>query len=130
MKSKEVKGIVHDLIHLGEDFNPMNYIWIKKRFEVDLIKGKKSQIEEDSLTEFYDKKIKWFKERVKNLRGDLKDFQKARIIVFGAKEKIEIFYKDKDFSEEAVYDMSGPDPKIKEFLDEMRKQRRENAGLE
>ncbi len=125
MRSNEVKGIANDLIHLGEDFNPMNYLWIKKKFEVDLIGGTKSQVERDSLTEFYDEKIKWFKERIKKLKGDLKDFQKAEIIVFGAKEKIEIIYKNKEFSGEVVYTKldSG-------FMKVMRKQRRENAGLD
>jgi hypothetical protein len=129
MKSNEVRGIVNDLLHLGEDFNPMYYIWVKRKFELDLITEKKSQAEIDSLTKFYDEKIKWFKERIKKLNGDLKDFQKAKIIVFGAKEKIEIIYKDKEFSGEQVYKWEESDSN-KEFLKEMRKQKRENAGLE
>ena len=128
MRNNQINGIVNDLIHLGEDFNPMNYIWIKKKFEINLLNGKKSQNEKDSLTEFYDEKTKWFKDRIKKLGGNLKDFKKAEIIVFGAKERIEIIYKDKEFSNEAVYKREESDSN-KEFFKEMRKQKRENAGL-
>jgi hypothetical protein len=129
MRSNQVNGIVNDLIHLGEDFNPMAYVWIKKKFEVDLITGEKSQVEKDSLTEFYNEKVKWFKGRIKKLNGNLKDFQKAKIIVLGAKEKIEITYKNKDFSGEKIYKLEESNSD-KEFFKEMRRQKRENAGLE
>lgn len=56
MRIKEVNGIVNDLIHLEEDFNPMNYIWIKNKFEINLLTGKKTYSKKDTLTDFTIKK--------------------------------------------------------------------------
>ena len=103
MKTKEIKGILHDLLELNNWKNPLHHIWIRKKFEMDLLKGKISYLKKDSLSEFYKEKRKWFIKRVKNLKGNLKKFQKAIIRVYGAKEKIEIIYNNKEFQSESVY---------------------------
>jgi hypothetical protein len=124
MRTNQIQGIINDLIHLGEDFNPLIWVWIKEKFDFNLI-GKKN-FGKDSLAEFYEMKKNWFINRVKKLKGNIDDFQKAKIHVFGKKEKIEIVYKNKEFSNEKIY---GLDNNTKEFLKEMRRQKKENAGL-
>jgi hypothetical protein len=95
MRANQVNGIVNDLIHFSEDFHPLSWIWIKEKFDFNLL-GKKI-FGKDSLAEFYEAKRKWFIERIKKLKGDLKDFQKANIYILDKKEKIEIVYKNKIF---------------------------------
>lgn len=112
MKINEINGIIHDLLELESWKNPLGMIWIKNKFEIDLITGKTNQIDKDSLTEIYLNKRKWFIQRVKKLNGNLKDFQKAKISVFGAKEKIEIIYKEKVFEKEFVWKLTNLNPKI------------------
>ena len=120
-----MNGIIYDLGDLQSYNNPLGYIWLKKKREINLLTGKIAPSDKDSVYEFYIQKAKWFKERIKKLNGNLKDFQKAKIIVFGAKEKIEISYKNKEFSGETVYKKQESG-----FMKEMRRQRRENAGLD
>ena len=125
MRIKEVNGLINDLGDLQSYYNPMGYIWLKKKRERNLLTGKITPSDKDSVYDFYFLKIKWFKGRVKKLEGNLEDFKKAKIIIFGAKERIEIIYKDREFFGEVVYkrEESG-------FMKEMRRQKRENAGLD
>lgn len=125
MRVNQVSGIINDLIHLGEDFHPMTWIWIKEKRDFNLLE--KRSFGKDSLAEFYEAKRKWFLERVRKLKGNLGDFQKANIHIFGKKEKIELVYKNKIFLKEKIY---GLEENAREFLKEMRRQKRENAGLE
>lgn len=77
---------------------------IPNKIELDLITGEGNWDEEDSLTELLEEKRGWFLDRIKSLKGDIKDFQKAKIIVFVAKEKVKIKYKGKEFEKERVLD--------------------------
>lgn len=101
MRANEIKGIIHDLINLESWRNPIS--WIKNRFEIDLISGKINYLGEDDVSAFYKEKRQWFVDRVKKLKGDLKEFQYARIVLYGAKEKVEISYKGKKFEKDIVY---------------------------
>lgn len=104
MKASEIKGIIHDILFLNDWKNPLQRFFIKNKFEIDLISGKIDYFGvEDSLTELYTEIHKWFLKRVKDLKGDLNDFDKAVICVFGKKEKIEIEYKGKKFEKEIVW---------------------------
>ena len=127
MRANQVKGIVNDLVHVSEDFNPMNWVWLKEKRNFDLL-GKRS-FGKDSLAKLYEMKRNWFLERIKKLKGNLSDFQKAKIYIFGKKEKIEVVYKNQIFSNEQIYGWEESESN-KEFLKEMRKQKRENAGLD
>ncbi len=127
MRANQVKGIVNDLVHVSEDFNPMNWVWLKEKRNFDLL-GKRS-FGKDSLAKLYEMKRNWFLERIKKLKGNLNDFQKAKIHIFGKKEKIEVVYKNQIFSNEQIYGWEESESN-KEFLKEMRKQKRENAGLD
>jgi len=103
MKITDINGLMHDLIGLHDWQNPLDRIWIKEKFEIDLINAKHNYPEEDSVVEFFEKKSKWFMDRIKKLKGDLTDFKKAVIKVYGAKEKVEIIYKGKRFEKEKIY---------------------------
>jgi hypothetical protein len=130
MKSGEVKNIAHNLAEINGYLNPLYYVFLSKKRIVNLLTGKINPPDKDSFYDFYIKKIKWFKERVKKLKGELKDFQKAEIIALGIKEKVNITYRGKEFSHERKYGLDeNKDEKLKEFLKEMRKQRRKDAGL-
>ena len=97
MKKNQIQGIINDFIDYRGYENPIHHFWLKEKLEINLISGKINYLEEDSFTEFYKHKRKWFMGRVKKLKGKLADFQEAKVIVFGAKEKIFIEYKDKTF---------------------------------
>lgn len=103
MKNKDIKGVIHDLSDFCDWKNPLNNLWIKKIYKIDLIKGKINLTGEDSIISFLKNKRKWFKERIKKLNGNLKDFEKAIITIKGAKEKIEIAYKGNKFKKERIY---------------------------
>ncbi len=103
MRKNQVKGIINDLLNLEDWKNPLQIFFIENKFKINLLNGEIEYLEEDSVSELYKEKINWFIERIKNLKGDLKDFEKAEIVVFGKKEKIEIVYKGEKFEGEVVY---------------------------
>jgi hypothetical protein len=103
MKIGHVQSLLHDLIEFENYKNPLNYIWIKKKIEFNMLTGEFSGDDNDSFKELYEFKRRWFLKRLKKLNGKLKDFKKIRFIVFGAREKITIKYKDKSFENEKVY---------------------------
>lgn len=119
MKASEIKGIAHDLLNLNDWKNPLDRVWIKEKFEFNLITGEANYEEKDSLHYFYRAKRMWFLKRISELKGDLKDFELAKIIVFGAKERIEIIYKGKKFSDEVVYHAIGRE--IKKLRQDIKK---------
>ena len=120
MRKNQTPGIVNDLLNFREYENPLNQVWIKNKLDVNLKNGKIIYPERDSLYDFYGYKRKWFMGRVKKLKGNLADFEEARIIVFGKKEKIMIKYKGKTFENEFVYeDTFGKD--IKELREAIKK---------
>jgi hypothetical protein len=100
MRKKDINGIINDLLELGNWRHPMEIVWVPKKFETNLITGKTNA--SGSLKEFYEEKSEWFKKRIKNLGGNLKDFTEAKIIIFGAKEKIKLIYKDEEFVKEKI----------------------------
>jgi len=119
MKKNQIQGIINDFIDYRGYENPIHHFWLKEKLEINLISGKINYLEEDSFTEFYKHKRKWFMGRVKKLKGKLADFQEAKVIVFGAKEKIFIEYKDKTFEKERIYEDFGRE--IKKLKDAIKK---------
>lgn len=105
MRISQIQGIVNDLLNFRGYENPLSRIWLDNKFEINLVNGKISYLGEDSITEFYKNKRKWFLDRIKKLGGKIADFEDAKIIVFGAKEKIVIKYKNKIFENEVVYNI-------------------------
>lgn len=102
MKKVLVKSLMHDLLHLGMDFHPLEHFSNVENLELDLLSGKIIYPDEDSVLDFYKKKGVWFKDRVKVLNGE-SDFQKAKVIVSGRKESVEIVFKNQSFSDELVF---------------------------
>ncbi len=103
MTQGEVKSIVHDLIKFQDWQNPLQNFWSERKIEFNLLTGEVNVSEEDSFIEYCKNKRKWFIDRVKKLKGNVKDFEGAKIILFGAKEKVIIKYKGKLFEEEMIY---------------------------
>jgi len=101
MRSKEIQGIINNLIKLNNYKNPLRNFSLKK-IEANLITGK-IQTESQTIKEFLQDKISWFKEQIEKAEGNLKDFKKAKIIIDKQKEKIEIGYKNKKFIAEKDY---------------------------
>ena len=97
MKSSELKGVVNDLLHLGEDFNPIVYVFIQNKLEADLLDSTIIYPEQDDVWKFYKDKITWFQNRIISLKGNLLDFESAGIRVFGHEERAKIIYKGKIF---------------------------------
>lgn len=108
MRKKEIKGLVHDLLHYLEWRNPLKDIFLKKKIEVDLISKEVIGSSEDDLFDFYHEKIDWFHDKIKATKTDMSDFKEAKIIVFGSKEEVKIIFKDSEFTGNLVIDM----PKI------------------
>lgn len=119
MRKNQIKGVVHDLLHLLEDFHLLNYIWLKNKFELNLLTGKINYPGDDSISDFFKKKREWFIHRIKSLNGNLSDFETAKIICFGAKEKVEIVYKGEKFEDEIVYKTLGKE--FRECREEIKK---------
>jgi hypothetical protein len=100
MRKNQVNGILNDLIKLNSWNSPANSMWIPKKYEINLITGKVKPIIGNDISEYLDYKSKWFKERIRELDGDLKDFQKAAITLFGAREKAVLIYKGEEFKKD------------------------------
>jgi hypothetical protein len=79
MRKKLIPSLMHDLIHLQEDFNPLIAWEVPNKTEINLLTGKVNLHEEDSVVELLKEKREWFKRRVKKLKGKLSDFQEAKI---------------------------------------------------
>lgn len=103
MKIGHVKSLMHDLREVINYKNPLTWISVKKKIEFNLINGEFSGDPNDSFKELYEYKREWFLDRLKKLNGKLENFEEAKFIVFGAKEKLIIKYKGKIFEEEQLY---------------------------
>lgn len=103
MRKKDINSITHDLLRFHEDTNPLLEFSIDKKLEVDLINGDVFWKGEDDLWRLYKEKVKWFHNRVIDLKGSLKDFEEAKIFVQGTKEKVKIVYKGETFEREMVF---------------------------
>jgi hypothetical protein len=97
MRKKLIPSLMHDLIHLQEDFHPAGPLSVPNKTEINLLTGKINISERDSITDLLKEKREWFKKRIKKLNGKLSDFQS------GKKEKIQIKFKDEIFVKEVVY---------------------------
>ena len=103
MRKNEIKGIIHDLLNLSEWRNPLNYISVPKKVTIDLIKRGVVGVDNDSLYRLYHEKIDWFKKTIKKRGAKLGDFEKAEIILIGAKEKVEMIFRGESFSGEIMH---------------------------
>jgi len=119
MKQNQVEGIVHDVLYYMSYENPLNHVFAKHKFEINLINGSVDYPQEDSISDFYRKKREWFAKRVARLKGRLGNFKKAKINVYGAKEKVEINYRGKKFAKEFTYDSFGQE--IRKLKEEIKK---------
>ena len=107
MRLSQIQGVINDLLDFRGYVNPISRIWLKNEFEINLINGKINYLGEDSIVGFYKNKRKWFLARIKKLGGKIKDFEEAKIIVFGTKEKVKVKYKNKLFEGNVVYSNLG-----------------------
>ena len=119
MRTKQLNGLVNDLSNYEDYRNPLNHIWLEKKFEINLKTGEISYYGEDDISDFYKNKRKWFVDRVRKLGGKLTDFDEAKLIVFGAKEKIVLKYNGKDFDKEVIYNHVGKE--IKKAKEDIKK---------
>ena len=103
MRKNQIKGILHDLLRFGDWKNPLEYAELKKKVEVNLINGVISKYEDEDIFEFFNDKVRWFKDRVEKLGGNLSDFHSAKIFLEGLTEKVEVVYKEEKFSDSIVW---------------------------
>ena len=111
MKKNQIKSIVNDILELENWANPLNEIFSKEKYEMNLLTGKRNFPGKDSITELLLRKRKWFVNRIKNLKGNLKDFEKAKITVNKNKESVEIIYQGRKFEDKTIYNSLGADIK-------------------
>jgi hypothetical protein len=103
MRKNQISGVIHDILGYLEYRSPISRIFLGIKIEVNLLNKEIFGVDEDDIFKCYHEKIDWFHNRIKNLKGNLKDFKKAKLYVYGAKEKVEITYKDSDFSNEIIF---------------------------
>lgn len=102
MRKKDVNGILHDLLELDCWWNPSRIFFIDKRVEINLLTGNCSDSSGSTLAKLLQSKREWFVDRVLSLGGCLEDFEKAVIIVYGTRERIEFIYKGEEFCRDFV----------------------------
>lgn len=107
MKKSQIKGIIHDLLHLEDWKNPIYSVQLKETYEMNLLTGKGNLPQKDSVVEMLKRKSEWFRKRIKDLDGKLSDFKKAKFTVRGNKEKVEIIYKGEEFVGEEIHQSIG-----------------------
>jgi len=103
MRKNEIKGIIHDMLYISEWRNPLAYASLKNKVIINLIKGDVLGVEEDDIHKLYHEKIDWFKETIKKRGAKLTEFEEAKIILVGGKEKIEITFRGETFTGELVH---------------------------
>lgn len=62
----------------------------------------------DDVWKFYKDKVKWFKARISSSHGKLKEFEEAKIKVFGHEERLRIKYKGKLYGGRIVLNKKPP----------------------
>jgi hypothetical protein len=102
MRKKEIRGIMHDLLAYYEWRNPLSKFSVDVDFEVDLLSGEISREGGDDIYRFFKAKVEWFLNRVSELKGNLEDFESAKIFVTSDGEKVVILYKGEKFEKEFV----------------------------
>lgn len=103
MRKNQIQGIINDFADFRGYENPLNRVWLKNKFEMNLKTGKINYPEKDSILDFYGYKRKWLLGTIKRLGGKIFDFEEAKVIIFGKKEKISLKYNGKTFMKEYVY---------------------------
>ncbi len=111
MKANQIKGLLHDILHLRCWRNPLSipHLDLKEKsypgLRINLLTGKitPSAREPDSLSELLQEKRKWFKDFLKSHNSKLSDFEKAEIKMSGKKEVVEIVYNGKKYERERVW---------------------------
>ncbi len=104
MKINQIQGIVNSLLGLSAWRNPLALIKARKKLKINLLSGKMKYGGEDDLSALYKEKREWFLKRIKDLNGNLEDFNEAKISISGNKEKIRIKYKGKVFKTETLWE--------------------------
>ncbi len=102
MRKNQIKGVVHDFLWLYEYRTPLLRNSFSNKLKLNLLTGEIIGTDNEELIKFYKEKRKWFKNRIKKLKGNLKDFDSAKVLIFGNTEKIEILYKGKSYSGKLV----------------------------
>jgi hypothetical protein len=116
MKKGHLKDLAHDILELVRWRSPLENVFVPSKYEIDLVSGKILGGEEsDSLVEILRFKREWFLDRLEQLNGSPEDFEKARIVIFGAKEKVELKYNGKEIVREKFYDPESPDSENSEY---------------
>jgi len=103
VRKNQIKGIINDLLDLNGYRNPLGKISLKNKLEANLLTKELLSVDEDDVYKFYLEKISWFHNRIKELKGNLKDFEEAKIIASLNKETIKITYKGEKFSDRVVW---------------------------
>lgn len=103
MRKNQINGIINDFLDFRSYENPLGHIFLDNKFEINLITGEVDYPERDDVYDFFEHKRKWFIGTIKNLGGNIEDFGEAKLIIFGAKEKIRIKYKDELFESGKIY---------------------------
>jgi hypothetical protein len=100
MRRKDIGGIVNDLIELRCWWNPARMFWIEERIVFDLLTGVSNGLPTSTLHKLMRAKRDWFLRRVRSLDGDLEDFERAEIVVYGMKEVVSLVYGGELFEKE------------------------------
>lgn len=114
MRKVDVKAILHDLLYLEIDFNPITYISLHHPLHLDLLTGEisysgplgnyehplreESQDKEDDIYYFYKKKSEWFSKRLQKLGANLEEFDIAELKVSGKRERVRIIFRGEEVS--------------------------------
>lgn len=52
MRSNEIPGIINDLLNLESWHHPLQNIFSTKKYEINLLTGKQTILEKDSITDY------------------------------------------------------------------------------
>lgn len=100
MKRSHINGICYDILDVLSYINPLWRVNIKGTYKIDLLTGENNREtpKEDSVTEMLERKREWFLKRVGSLKWNPEDFQKAEITISDNTERVDIIYKNEEFS--------------------------------
>jgi hypothetical protein len=102
MRKSDVRDLINGFLELDAWRHPLARFSVVDNLELNLLNGKITYPDKDSMFEFYTNKYNWFKERIKKLGGE-SEFQKAEVKVSGRRERVEIIFKNENISGEKVF---------------------------
>ncbi|MEI7718834.1 MAG: hypothetical protein WCI72_03115 [archaeon] len=102
MRKNQIKGMINDLLELSSWEHPLTHFSEIDEVKVDLLSGEVFYPDEDNVWKFYKGKAEWFRKRIKELKSE-SEFQKAILIVNNHKERVEITFKNENFSGEKQF---------------------------